>query len=136
MNNLTAAVSDYLASRFERSYREGEHDCALFALGWIDTLTGTAHEAAFAGTYQTKFEGLRKHAPAGMSLVAIKVLFPEGWTTVAAGEPLAAGDVVITRQGMPGIFDGSAIVTAIQGCAGHARLAPIERKEAFRWLKP
>lgn len=136
MSDLTNAVGDYLASRFERSYREGVHDCALFVLGWIDTLTGTAHEAEFAGTYQTKFEGLKKHAPGGMSLVAIKVLFPEGWAAVDAGEPLAAGDVVITRQGMPGIFDGVAIVTAIQGCAGHARMPQLERKGAFRWPQP
>ena len=134
MSDLSTAVGDYLANRFERPYREGEHDCALFVLGWIDTLTGSTHEAEYHGSYHTKFEGLRRHAPAGMAAVAVEMLPRENWREVASGEPLAAGDVVLTRQGMPGVFDGSAIVSAIQGLAGHARVPEFERKEAFRWL--
>jgi|GEM_PF-3374422 len=131
--DMTAAAVGYLAGRFALPYREGEHDCALLALGWIDALTGTRHQERVRGSYRTKFEGLRRHAAGGLTGGFRALLLSDGWVELADDEPLRAGDVVLTRGGSPGIFDGAAIVSAVQGCAGQVRMPETERREAFSW---
>jgi len=48
----------YLGQHAARSFAWGEHDCALFAAGAIEAMTGTDLSGGAAGTYATRAEGM------------------------------------------------------------------------------
>lgn len=52
-------LSDYIDSVRHRPFVYGEHDCALFAAGAIEAVTGIDPAAALRGKYKTRLGGLR-----------------------------------------------------------------------------
>lgn len=51
MEERGRALATYVGAATERPFRWGEHDCALFAAGWMTVLTGRDPAAALRGTY-------------------------------------------------------------------------------------
>lgn len=47
----------YLGRVADRSFEAGRHDCALFAAGWVDHITGSHHVATWSGKYKSLPEG-------------------------------------------------------------------------------
>ncbi len=63
--NWEARLSAYIASVARTGFAYGRHDCALFAAGGVDALTGTDPAAAWRGRYTTEIGGLRHLRRAG-----------------------------------------------------------------------
>lgn len=49
----------YLAERARQPFAPGSHDCALFAAGAVEAITGTDPAAPYRGRYTTERGGLR-----------------------------------------------------------------------------
>ena len=60
-------LSAYLAAAGARTFRPGLHDCALFAAGAVQAMTGSDAAAAWRGTYSSLEEGQRALQLAGFS---------------------------------------------------------------------
>ena len=54
-----ARLGDYLATEARRPFEYGTSDCALFAAGALNAMTGTDPSAAYRGRYTTLRGGLR-----------------------------------------------------------------------------
>lgn len=55
-----ARLTGYLADCRARPFAYGQHDCALFAAGAIEAMTGIDHAAADRGKYDTLRRGLAR----------------------------------------------------------------------------
>lgn len=69
---LMAYVTDWR----DREFRPGRSDCALFAAGAVEAMTGVDPAADFRGRYRTIDEGLALVGPAG-HVGHAATLFPE-----------------------------------------------------------
>lgn len=58
-------LTRYLAAAARKPYALGAHDCALFAAGAVNAVTGQDPAAAWRGGYDTKTGGLRLLQAAG-----------------------------------------------------------------------
>lgn len=81
MEERGRALAAYVGAATERPFRWGEHDCALFAAGWVATVTGIDPAADLRGTY---------HDEAGARAVLGED--PEAWF---AGTAVAHGMIAI-----------------------------------------
>lgn len=62
-----ARLSNWLSTVRKTPFEEGRHDCALFAAGAVEAMTGTDLAAAFRGRYRTTRGGLRVLRRAGLA---------------------------------------------------------------------
>ncbi|ARJ70082.1 DUF6950 family protein [Paracoccus contaminans] len=63
--NWEARLSSYLARASREQFAWGRHDCALFAAGGVEAVTGHDPAAKWRGRYGTRAEGLRLMRAAG-----------------------------------------------------------------------
>ncbi|MDO5632142.1 MAG: hypothetical protein Q4G22_09920 [Paracoccus sp. (in: a-proteobacteria)] len=63
--NWEARLSDYIAQVAERPFEYGVYDCALFAAGGVEAVTGTNPAAQWVGRYQSDLAGRRHMRRAG-----------------------------------------------------------------------
>ena len=54
-----ARLIDYLTAARARRFEPGRHDCALFAAGALEAISGEDPAASFRGRYKTETGGLR-----------------------------------------------------------------------------
>ena len=52
-------LTDYIMAAMQAPYQPGVHDCALFAAGAVDAMTGTDLAAPYRGRYATLRGGVR-----------------------------------------------------------------------------
>lgn len=123
-----ADLSAYLAAQARRRFRPGATDCALFAAGAVQAMTGEDLAAAWRGTYRSLRAGQAALVAAGFAdHVALAAdLLPE-----IAPSYAAVGDVaVLPGEGTAwalGIVQGSAVY-----CLRPAGLALVSRLHITR----
>lgn len=88
----------------------GRHDCALFAAGAVEAMTGIDHAADFRGSYGTMAGGLRRVRKAGYidHVDMVAALYPEIRPAILA----QVGDIaVVDGEGAPalGIVGGARV---------------------------
>lgn len=106
-------LATYLAATATVEFRPGAHDCALFAAGAVQAMTGVDPAAAWRGRYTTLVGGLRviKRDGHGGMLDLVAGLLP------ATTSP-RAGDIAVLRTP-----EGPAL-GIVQGPAGIYAAAP------------
>ena len=107
--NWQARLVSYIADCRARPFAYGKHDCALFAAGAVQAMTGVDPADAWRGRYTTQRGGLRVLRRAGFRdhIEMVAVLFPE--TSVSAALP---GDLAVidTEDGRAlGVIQGPAV---------------------------
>lgn len=91
-----ARLTVYLAAAARQPYAIGTHDCALFAAGAVEAVTGHDPAAVWRGAYDSKMAGLRLLRAAGHDdhLAATSATLPE------IAPPFAApGDIAAVHDG-------------------------------------
>ncbi len=115
-------LHDYIAGHLGRPFQWGEHDCVLFAVGWLEISTGRDYLSPYK-PWSTAIEAARKVAAAG----GLDALFDAHLTPI---EPnfAADGDLAIIR-GTAFIFSGPHVVSV-----GEEGLIFLDRLEAqYAW---
>lgn len=85
----------YLADAARRGFVWGEHDCILFAAGWVREVSGVDPAAAWRGGYLGEIEGRTLLAQlGGLSQVMGRALAACNWRSVSV-VAFEAGDVVL-----------------------------------------
>ena len=74
--NWESRLSAYAARVAREGFAWGRHDCALFAAGAVEAVTGTDPAAAWRGQYRTRAGGMRLIRAAGF---ADHVAAAESW---------------------------------------------------------
>lgn len=124
-------LAQYLAAVAHRPFRPGQHDCALFAAGAVEAMTGADLASAWRGSYRRLEDGLAALQAAGFEgLPALAAAcFPEVAPALAQ-----AGDLAV----LPGDETGAAL-GVVQGPAvyvldprGLAVVSRLHMKKAFR----
>lgn len=64
----------YFATVARQKFRPGSHDCALFAAGAVEAMTGVDLAATYAGRYRTVSEGMAILRAEGVSDLSALVL--------------------------------------------------------------
>lgn len=96
----------YVNQVHAQPFAYGSHDCALFAAGAVEAMTGTDLAAKYRGRYTSLKEGLKLSR--GQHLAVLKSTFEEIPTAFAG-----VGDIaMIGEVGFPalGIFDGELVL--------------------------
>jgi len=97
-------LADYITGHLGRPFQWGEHDCVLFAVGWLEIATGRDYLSPYK-PWSTAFEAARKVAAAG----GLDALFDEHLETI--NPHLAVdGDLAIIR-GTAHLFTGAHVVS-------------------------
>lgn len=80
----------YLARNQTKTFQPGQHDCALFAAGWVGLVTGSDPSAGFKGKYSSIKDGMALLQKQGFdSHVAVaEALLQEmpGWMAALTGD--------------------------------------------------
>lgn len=115
-------LHDYIAGHLGRPFKWGEHDCVLFAIGWLELATGKDYLTPYK-PWSTALEAARKVANAG----GLDALFDEHLTPI--NPHLAVdGDLAIIR-GTAHLFSGPHVVSV-----GEEGLVFTDRLEAeYAW---
>ena len=108
-------LAAYLKSAGTIPYRPGTHDCVLFVARWVDTCTGSNFATEIAASYQTKFQGLARLAPAGVCKAVHQRLTAAGWKPTSTPRD---GDICLTDLDHPGIWHFGAIRCQPLGAVG------------------
>lgn len=97
-------LADYITSNLGRPFKWGEHDCVLFAVGWLEHATGrdylTQHKP-----WTTALEAARKVADLG----GLDAMFDAELTQINPNFA-ADGDLAIIR-GTAHLFSGAHVVS-------------------------
>ena len=123
----------YLAEVSGRPFEPGQHDCALFAAGWVDRVCGTQLVAKWQGRYYNLPEGrkmLRRNGIHNLrGLAEAQLDCVGGW---AFCQP---GDVALIRQKTLcfGIIGSGGLIHCLQAVRG-LDVLPISR--AWRVYRP
>ena len=90
--NWESRLSSYITRVASEGFALGTHDCALFAAGGVEAVTGTDPAADWRGKYNTMASGLRLVRTAGYEdhVVAAAALHPQ----IAAGDAMP-GDLAV-----------------------------------------
>ena len=98
-------LGDYLASRRALPFAYGSNDCAMFAAGAVEALTGQDPAAAFRGAYRSAAGSVRALRGIGEGTLeaTIDAIFP----AIAVGK-IGRGDLV---------WNGEAVVVCIGAVA-------------------
>lgn len=124
------ALIQYLATCARTPFAEGSNDCALFAAGAVEAMTGTDYAAPYRGRYTTTKGGLRMLRRAGFAdhIALAAANLPE--IPVSSAKP---GDVaaVATPEGEAlGVVQGAGVYVLTPGGMGILPADQITR--AFR----
>jgi len=78
-NDWEARLSDYMTRVSKTAFAYGQHDCALFAAGAVEAMTGTDFAAAYRGKYRSVAGSIRalKRYGAGTLEATMDALFAE-----------------------------------------------------------
>lgn len=106
-----ARLTAYMAEVAARSFRPGTHDCALFAAGAVEAVTGVDLAATWRGTYRSLAEG---RAALGARGYADHIELAAAWCPEVAPSFAHIGDLAV----LPG-EDGDAL-GVIQGAHVYA----------------
>ena len=125
-----ARLHDYIASLAEAEFRWGKLDCALFAAGAVQAMTGADPAARYRGHYTTargSVRALRKWG-AGTLPATIDALFePIGPAFARRGDLVMVGDAVGVCFGADALFIGEQ-----NGAAGLVRFGRALWSKAWR----
>ena len=132
---MTEILTQYLRETFGQRYQPGTHDCVLFVAGWADLLSGSNHAELLRGSYQTHFQGLKKHVGKSSSIcdAVRRTLLAAGWKLVPGQDHFLTGDIILTDIDHPGIWRDKSIVATAFGAAGHSYLHVRHATAALRW---
>lgn len=126
-----AQLGQYLAEVARRTFRPGAHDCALFAAGAVEAMTGFDAAAEWRGTYRTLAAGRRALQAAGFEdhLALVATFCPEVSPAMASVGDLVAvpaddGEVAL------GVVQGAAIYCLTPG--GMALVSRLHVQKAFK----
>lgn len=122
-----AALSAYLSEQRDRPFSHGTHDCALFAAGAVQAMTGHDPAADFRGAYRSVAGSVRalKERGAGTLEATIDAMFP----TIPAGF-VRRGDLVWNGESV-GVSIGS-VALFVGTDEGKNGLVRVPRAE---WMK-
>lgn len=120
-------LSEYLASMAGVSFNYGQADCALFAAGAVQAMTGDDPAKAFRGKYKSMAGSVRalKDIGAGTLEATISAMFSEIPPAFAR-----RGDLVM-HDGAVGVCVGSDALFILDASQG----AGLERITRERWQK-
>lgn len=106
LSNWKTRLVQYLAQHIDEQYEIGTFDCALFAAGAIEAMTGTDIAAPFKGKYRSFARGYALMQAAGHAdhVAYFASLLPEVHPSAAAPGDIAVVDV-----------DGDAALGVVQG---------------------
>lgn len=126
LNSWHINLMQYLGQAARRPFAPGVHDCALFAAGAVEAMTGVDIAAEFRGRYHTVKGGQRRLRRAGYAdQVAMAAAHFEE-IPVAFASP---GDIAVlqTPEGLAlGIVQGAAVyAVASNGLGAHDLLKAI-----------
>lgn len=78
LHDWESRFAAYIARVAREGFQPGQHDCALFAAGAVEAVTGTDPAADWRGRYKTLPEGLRLIRAAGWAdhVAAARAMFP------------------------------------------------------------
>lgn len=127
-----ARLAEYLAQVAHNRFRPGAHDCALFAAGAVEAMTGADLAAEWRGTYRSLSGGRKALKAAGFAdhVALVASHFEEVPPAFAR-----VGDVAVlpgaTRQGAAlGIVQGASVYCLLP--SGLAVVSRLHMKKAFR----
>lgn len=113
-------LTRFLAGRARSPFQPGRHDCATFAAGAVEAMTGVDLAAGWRGTYGDLGEGLAALEAAGIGdhLALVSSLLPE----IAAAEA-RPGDIAALRIGQANletlaVVQGAMAYVPVEGAAG------------------
>lgn len=127
LERLTAYISDCR----QKPFRPGQHDCALFAAGAVEAMTGMDPAASWRGTYRTIADGKAALQSAGYSdhVAAVASLFEEVPPSMAH-----VGDLAVVDSGADfdalGVVQGAHVFVLVP--AGLWFVDRMDAKRAFR----
>lgn len=126
-------LADYITGHLGRPFAWGEHDCVLFAVGWLEQVTGRDYLGPYK-PWSTALEAARKVAGAG----GLETLFDAHLTPI--NPHLAADGDLTLIDGTAYLFSGADVVSVGEhGLVFRSRLdaprawrtqAPIAEKES------
>ena len=127
-----ARLTAYLSQCAREPYQLGQHDCALFAAGAVEAVTGVDPAAQWRGRYQTKAQGLLALKRAGHSdlIAATAAALPEIAPAFAAPGDIACVDDPVTGLPALGVVQGELIYVLREDGLGLVARAMMQR--AFR----
>lgn len=111
-------LADYIAARLDRPFKWGEHDCVLFAVGWLEHCTGRDYLGAHRPWHSAR-QAMRKVEHLG----GLAHMFDTYLTRI--NPHLAADGDLTIHQGVAALFSGPHIVSV-----GDSGLVFIDRTEA------
>lgn len=115
-------LADYITAHLGRPFAWGEHDCVLFAVGWLEIATGRDYLTQYK-PWSSAFEAARKVANLG----GLDALFDAELTQINP-HFAADGDLAIIR-GTAFVFSGAHVVSV-----GEEGLVFLDRLEAqYAW---
>lgn len=125
-----ARLTAWLHSVRHRPFAEGTHDCALFAAGAIQAMTGTDFAAPYRGKYSTTRGGIRVLRRAGF---ADHIALAAAHLPPCALPDVCEGDVVViesTHGPALGVVQGAMVY--VPGVRGTSLLSISEAQRAFK----
>lgn len=127
-------LNAYIGTCWERPFEWGRFDCAIFAAGAVEAMTGEDPMAWARGRYASREEA-EALIPGGVAAMAGKAARDNGWTEIPAG--LAQrGDLAIVRTpegpAFGIVFPGQPKVAAAARGGGVALLPLGEILKAWR----
>jgi hypothetical protein len=131
LSDWQARLNAYLARVWFRPFAYGAHDCALFAAGAVEAMTGVDPAAAYRGRYATQADGMALLLVEGGAMSPIahaRMLFDQVEPAFAQTGDLAA---VETPEGRAlGVVRGAVVYLA--GRDGLVTLPVTRARHAFR----
>lgn len=127
-----ARLAEYVTRCAQQPYELGQHDCALFAAGAVEAVSGSDPAAEWRGRYTTKVGGLRALARAGHAdhIAATAATLPEIPPAFAAVGDIACVEDPESRQAVLGVVQGELVYVLREAGLGLMPRAAITR--AFR----
>ncbi|MBY6138521.1 hypothetical protein KUV26_03655 [Leisingera daeponensis] len=131
MPDWRVRLGAYLARVAHLPYRPGQHDCALFAAGAVQAMTGTDLAAAWRGRYRRLEDGQAALQAAGFAshVDLAASLFPEVVPSFAQAGDVAVFEADGAGQALGIVQGGAAYVLRPEGLALVSRL---HMQRAFR----
>lgn len=126
-------LTAYLASIARAPFAPGAHDCALFAAGCIEAMTGQDLARDLRGTYKTTKQGLKALRAAGFDGIEAYAAahFPE----IHRSEMIPGDLAIVSGEGVDwalGILQGEAVYVLTPGGLGFLPLTAIRHLYAVR----
>jgi len=97
-------LHDYITAHLGRPFKWGEHDCVLFAVGWLEIATGRDYLGPYK-PWSSAIEAARKTARAG----GLDLLFDQHLAPINPNRAVD-GDLAIIR-GTAYLFSGAHVVS-------------------------